>query len=846
MTGALCYTEASIPFIFIKPVKKGFITMKAKLLLRALTLLLSLTLLPLGLIACRQDPPPVEQPDEKDPTNNVGTPDPGEPDPDPDPVKPAYKYVVVLGVDGAGAFFEKADTPFIDSIFQSGAITYSMLSENPTISAQCWGAMLHGVTSDVHGLTNSIVAATPYPTDSRFPSVFRVIRENDPEATLASFSHWNPINVGIIEDGLGVHKDTAGTDKELTQKIVSYLKKQIPTFLFVQFDDVDAAGHANGYGTPAQLNKISEIDTYIADIYDTYDKLAVLHETLFIVTADHGGSGTSHGGLTNTEKYVMFAATGETVTAGEIEDMEIRDTAAVVLHALGYDLPDTWTARVPSGLFEGVEAGERPVWVDKESPRYHETQPTPAVGSEAYITSVLPDANLLTYLTFDGTVDDDMGGDVTAHNKLYFVENGYFGQSVAIDDGYISLEDYKLGKDSFTLGFWIKTSGSVSDPPILSNKNWASGLNPGFVLVLRDGANICFNAGNGSSRLDFNYPLPSDYRTGWMHVLLIADREAGTISLCYDFGKLSTLKIPAALQNATFDALSSLNIGQDGTGNYDRKLAAELDELMIFEGALSQKQITALASYYGKERDASATEQEESLRDHTSTPTPTPGSDKYVTNFLGGKELSTYLTFDGTAEDATGTTTTKTSGSVTYADGFFGQGAYLKNGYVSIEDYAPGKDSFTIALWIKTPGVSSDPAIFSNKDWQLGTNNGFILSLRGTHDVKFNMGNGSARQDKEIALPYDYQSGWMHLILVVDREKGEIRVSIDFGAFVTIAMSDAMKAASADAFGVLNIGQDGTGNYPAKLDATVDEFMIIDGALTQEEVAALQDYDTQQ
>ena len=82
----------------------------------------------------------------------------------------------------------------------------------------------------------------------------------------------------------------------------------------------------------------------------------------------------------------------------------------------------------------------------------------------------------------------------------------------------------------------------------------------------------------------------------------------------------------------------------------------------------------------------------------------------------------------------------------------------------------------------------------------------------------------------------------MHLVLVVDREAGVIRVSIDFGEFVNIPMTDAMKAASADAFGVLNIGQDGTGTYPAKLTATVDEFMMFDGALTQEEVARLKDY----
>ena len=757
------------------------------------------------------------------------------------PESTPYRYVVVLGVDGAGAFFEEADTPHIDEIFQNGAITHQMLSENPTISAQCWGAMLHGVTSDVHGLTNNIVASTPYPKDSRFPSVFRVIRENDPDAKLASFSHWNPINFGIVEDGLGVHKDTADSDKVLTEKIVAYLKNDAPALLFVQFDDVDGAGHSAGYGKERHLNTISEIDGYVHDIYRSYEKLGILDETLFIVTADHGGNGNSHGGLSDTEKYVMFAARGKTVRAGEIEDMEIRDTAAIVLHALGYEQPDTWTARVPSGLFEGVTAITRPVWEDKESPRYHETQPTPSITSDKYITNMLPDASLKTYLTFDGSTEDDMGGDVSNHGKLYFVENGYFGNAVSIDDGYISLENYQLGKESFTLAFWIKMTGSVSDPPILSNKNWVSGMNPGFAMIVLEGSLIRFNVGNGSSRLDFNYPLPDDYRTGWMHVMLIADREAGTISLCYDFGKLNTMIIPNALRDSTFDSLSALNIGQDGTGQYDKKLAADLDELMIFKSALTQDQITTLASYYGKERDASAME-DDSWRNHTSTPTPITGSAGYITNFIKNKNLTTYLTFDNTAEDATSKTATATSGNITYADGFFGKGAVLNNGYVSIQDYAPGKNSFTIAMWIKTPGVTSDPAIFSNKDWNRGTNPGFILSLRNSHDIKFNMGNGSARIDKEISLPHDYQSGWMHLVLVVDREAGEIRISIDFGDFVVISMTSEMKAASADAFDVLNIGQDGTGSYPAKLTATVDELMIFDGALSQEEIALLKDY----
>ncbi len=70
-----------------------------------------------------------------------------------------------------------------------------------------------------------------------------------------------------------------------------------------------------------------------------------------------------HGGWTDEEKYVMFAAKGPGLEKGEIGEMENRDMAAVVLYALGLGdkQPETWTSRVPSGRFKGVEGKESPV-----------------------------------------------------------------------------------------------------------------------------------------------------------------------------------------------------------------------------------------------------------------------------------------------------------------------------------------------------------------------------------------------------------------------------------------------------------------------------------------------------
>ncbi len=510
-----------------------------------------------------------------------------------------YERVVLLGVDGAGNFFRDTDTPNLDRIFENGAVSYDVLTSEPTISAECWGSMLHGVTPECHRLSNSLVESTPFDPESEFPSVFRVIRENDPDAVLASFCNWNPINVGIIEDGLDVHKDSGG-DAAITQKICDYVAENDPKLLFVQFDEVDGAGHGSGYGSAQHLKQITTTDGYIGKIYEAYEKRGFLDTTLFLVTADHGGTPNgSHGGLTDAEKYVMYAAVGKTVEKGTIEDMMIRDNASVILHALGYEQPDTWTGIVPSGLFEGVEAGERPVYTIQYAfeHRIHESVPTPAVGSGNSVVDVLGAERVRTYLTFDDTTADAVGkAETEEKGKLYYVE-GYYGNGVQFDDGSVALKDFTVGTDSFSAVLWMKAGSIGSDPSLFSNKDWNSGSNPGFILSLRSG-DVKFNAGNGSTRMDKEYPFPIDYKDGWVHLTLVVDREAGEVRFAYDFGDFITVEIPAAMKDSSFDAYKNLCIGQDGTKNYSAALPAVLDEFVLIDGVLSGEDVKALAEIY--------------------------------------------------------------------------------------------------------------------------------------------------------------------------------------------------------------------------------------------------------
>ena len=278
-----------------------------------------------------------------------------------------FDHVIVVGIDGVGGFVKDAVTPNFDAIFENGAVTYTALSCFPTASAECWGSMLIGVGPEVHKLNNVSVKDTPYPADAAFPTVFKRIREAMPDAALGAFCNWSPIASGIVEENLGVTKDSGG-EEVLTERICNYIREKAPTFLFIQYDSGDYVGHDKGYGSQEQLQQITTLDGYLKRVYDA-TLGANMENTLFMAISDHGGTAwdgihgkpwdgktATHGGWTDVEKLVTFAAVGKGVRKTQIKSMNIRDLCAIILYALGIEAPAFdeagFTSQIPEDLFE--------------------------------------------------------------------------------------------------------------------------------------------------------------------------------------------------------------------------------------------------------------------------------------------------------------------------------------------------------------------------------------------------------------------------------------------------------------------------------------------------------------
>lgn len=263
--------------------------------------------------------------------------------------------VFVIGLDGAGNFIKDTDTPNIDKLLKNGVVTYSAQATYPTISAECWGSILHGVMPETHGLNNDLVAARTFPEDSPYPSFFKIIKDALPNSKLAAFSEWGPINHGIIEQSSQDHSVSEPADK-LADSAAKYIHDN-PDLkaMFVQFDTPDASGHKHGYGTKLYLDDITETDLYVGILIEAIRDAGILEDSLIIITADHGGGGDhlySHGSNHPQDMTVIWGCHGPGVTAETqlTEEMSNMDTAAIVLYALGLKVPEHFDAKVPGEL----------------------------------------------------------------------------------------------------------------------------------------------------------------------------------------------------------------------------------------------------------------------------------------------------------------------------------------------------------------------------------------------------------------------------------------------------------------------------------------------------------------
>lgn len=273
-------------------------------------------------------------------------------------------HIVFIGLDGWGAYtMPKADMPNVKALMDRGAWTLKKRSVLPSSSAINWASIFMGVGTEGHGYTQWGSQTPEIPSialskNGIFPTIFTIIREQQPEAETGLIYEWP--GIAYLTDTLSTsfHKNVpVGSDNDsspITAEAVRYIKDAKPLLLAVTYDNPDHVGHTAGHDTPEIYEIMTYLDGQIGQLILATKDAGIYDETVFIVSADHGGIGKGHGGITLQEMETPLIMAGPGISdVGELKSAVMQtDIAPTIAALLGLSVPQPWTGRAVTEALE--------------------------------------------------------------------------------------------------------------------------------------------------------------------------------------------------------------------------------------------------------------------------------------------------------------------------------------------------------------------------------------------------------------------------------------------------------------------------------------------------------------
>ena len=214
---------------------------------------------------------------------------------------------------------------------------------------------------------------------------------------------------------------------------------------------------------------------------------------------------------------------------------------------------------------------------------------------------------LIAHLKFENNYTDEIGNITTAGPAgAPTFETGLIGKAihmVTTKDGatndYVTLgypgvlvfgSDATSDTTDFSFSFWVKVNHQADDQAFISNKDWNSGGNKGWIIASEgDGMKWNLRDDGGSGRRDSPHVAPAVVDGRWHHIAVTFQRT-NNAKIYVDGALINTTSMApdAGVPVGSLDTDNlgwSVNLGQDGSGLYTDGGSAEMDFLMDDLGA---------------------------------------------------------------------------------------------------------------------------------------------------------------------------------------------------------------------------------------------------------------------
>ena len=265
------------------------------------------------------------------------------------------EHVIIVSLDGARPDVVLTSNMLnVREMAREGSYTWWAQTVLPSSTLQAHCSMLSGCLPEKHGITwNSFKPDAGFVKTSTCFEIARM--ENLSTAMFVSKQKLEHIaKPGTVDKFITVTKDVAKTAGE-------YFIENKPNLLFVHFLAPDASGHAYGWGSMEQKASIEACDRGIGILRDYVQKSGVSANTVWIITADHGGHLKGHGSPDVRDMTIPWICYGPgIIRAAEIGlSVSICDTAATSVFMLGLQPDAQWDGKILNEIFIVEESQEK-------------------------------------------------------------------------------------------------------------------------------------------------------------------------------------------------------------------------------------------------------------------------------------------------------------------------------------------------------------------------------------------------------------------------------------------------------------------------------------------------------
>lgn len=246
------------------------------------------------------------------------------------------KKVVIIGYDGCRADIlnEKQEKGAVSYLLDNGAsnnltycggVNYPEVNTQDTSTAPGWCSIVTGEWADVHGITGNGITKTVEPKTLMTSLV------EDGTIDSASFitkwkGHFSRDGATYLDEKTYCEENNLNVEFELrkgkkdihTGAMEEIASEDCSDFVFIIYEDTDSAGHDFGfsYNNPVYKKSFNTEDGYGYEVIkaiearETYET----EDWLIIVTSDHGGVETGHGGPSIQERMTFVVMNKEWVS----------------------------------------------------------------------------------------------------------------------------------------------------------------------------------------------------------------------------------------------------------------------------------------------------------------------------------------------------------------------------------------------------------------------------------------------------------------------------------------------------------------------------------------------------